>query len=68
MINASIGSQGGWGDGEYCLGLSRAMLKLCVFLLIVCAKDLWSIIARRIMDNGTVYMIAAGNDGSRGAL
>lgn len=31
-------------------------------------KDLWSIIARRIMDNGTVYMIAAGNDGSGGAL
>ncbi|KAJ4397852.1 hypothetical protein N0V93_002089 [Gnomoniopsis smithogilvyi] len=44
VINASIGSQGGWGD------------------------DLWTIIARRIMDNGTTYMIAAGNDGNRGAF
>lgn len=44
VINASIGSQGGWGS------------------------NLWSIIAERIMADGTAYMIAAGNDGSRGTF
>lgn len=44
VINASIGSQGGWGN------------------------DLWSIIAARIMANGTAYMISAGNDGGRGTF
>lgn len=37
-------------------------------VLIVGVTDLWSIIARRIMENGTVYMIAAGNDGNKGLL
>lgn len=30
--------------------------------------DLWGVIASRIMENGTAYIISAGNDGARGSF